>query len=110
MTLLELISGVAGEEDLCMLVCVCCLYEWRRYHELHAPTTLEGVFPNLNFFEAIGGFDFKEVFRFEKPHLFLAASTKAGASGQLRSFELSMWHEESQHSTNGRHVLREGRG
>ncbi|CAB1102246.1 unnamed protein product [Ectocarpus sp. CCAP 1310/34] len=68
MTLLASIGVVAGEEDLCMLWCVCCLYEWRRYHELLAPTTLEGVFPNLNFFEAIGGFDFKEVFRFEKPH------------------------------------------
>ncbi|CAB1111746.1 unnamed protein product [Ectocarpus sp. CCAP 1310/34] len=68
MTPLALICGVAGEEDLCMLLCVCCLYEWRRHHELLAPTTLEGLFPNLNCFEAIGGFDFKEVFRFENPH------------------------------------------
>lgn len=44
------------------------------YEQLVAPTTLEGVCPTHDFFEVIGGFDFKELFRFEKPHfLFLIA-------------------------------------
>ena len=38
----------------------------RRMDDLKKPTTLPGIVTQGNFVEVIGGFDFYEVFRFEK--------------------------------------------
>lgn len=38
------------------------------YQQLISPTTLPGLLPTHDFLEVIGGFDFKELFRFEKHH------------------------------------------
>lgn len=67
-TLLALLCGLAGEEDLCLLLSVYSLHRWSLYRQLVAPTTMEGICPNYDFFTVIGGFDFKELLRFEKPH------------------------------------------
>eukprot|EP00752_Nemacystus_decipiens_P016030 g14332.t1 len=42
------------------------MLKWRAYLELVAPTRLDGL--RYDFMEVLGGFDFKELFRFEKPH------------------------------------------
>lgn len=42
------------------------LLRWQMLEQLLTPTTIDGV--RMDFFEVIGGFDFKELFRFEKPH------------------------------------------
>ncbi|CAM9918539.1 unnamed protein product [Laminaria digitata] len=68
MTLLAVVCGAAGAEDLCLLLCAYSLYQWSLFQQLVSPTTLESVCPNYDFFEVIGGFDFKELLRFEKAH------------------------------------------
>ncbi|CAB1098009.1 unnamed protein product [Ectocarpus sp. CCAP 1310/34] len=82
--LLAVLCALAGEEDMFLVMAMFGLakleaYEelmaptileakLEAYEELIAPTILEGVCPMYNFFDAIGGLDFKELFRFEKPH------------------------------------------
>ncbi|CAB1100220.1 unnamed protein product [Ectocarpus sp. CCAP 1310/34] len=39
--------------------------KWRAFQELVAPTQLNGM--RHDFMEVLGGFDFKELLRFEKP-------------------------------------------
>ncbi|CAM9979863.1 unnamed protein product [Laminaria digitata] len=68
MTFLAVVCGAAGAEDLCLLLCDYSLYQWSLFQQLLSPTTLESVCPNYDFFEVIGGFDFKELLRFEKAH------------------------------------------
>eukprot|EP00903_Cladosiphon_okamuranus_P016328 g15058.t1 len=50
-----------------LVVAMFGLAKLEAYEELIAPTILAGVCPMHNFFDAIGGLDFKELFRFEKP-------------------------------------------
>lgn len=64
MTALAFILALRGERNLFLCVGAYSLLLWARYEELVAPTTIEGI--RYDFFEVIGGFDFKELFRFEK--------------------------------------------
>ncbi|CAB1099714.1 unnamed protein product [Ectocarpus sp. CCAP 1310/34] len=66
--LLAVLCALAGEEDMFLVMAMFGLAKLEAYEELIAPTILEGVCPMYNFFDAIGGLDFKELFRFEKPH------------------------------------------
>lgn len=68
MSMLALIVGVTGEEDLFVIFLLYSMYRWSLYRQLCTPTTLPGLRPLHDFFDAIGGFDFKELFRFEKHH------------------------------------------
>ncbi|CAB1116004.1 unnamed protein product [Ectocarpus sp. CCAP 1310/34] len=67
--MLCLACSVLGEEDMCLVLGALWLLKWRAYEELVRPTVLDGV--RYDFFEVLGGFDFKELFRFEKPHFLL---------------------------------------
>ncbi|CAB1101205.1 unnamed protein product [Ectocarpus sp. CCAP 1310/34] len=60
---LALLCALAGEEDLFLVMTMFGLVKLEAYQELVAPTTLQGVYPMYNIFDAIGGFDFKELFR-----------------------------------------------
>ncbi|CAB1105922.1 unnamed protein product [Ectocarpus sp. CCAP 1310/34] len=64
--MLAAVCGVLGEEDLLLVVGACWVVKWPAFQELVAPTHLDGV--RYDFMEVLGGFDFKELLRFEKPH------------------------------------------
>lgn len=64
--MLFVLCGALGEDELCVMMGALWLSKWRAYQELIRPTDLQGV--RYDFFEVLGGFDFKELFRFEKPH------------------------------------------
>ncbi|CAB1110302.1 unnamed protein product [Ectocarpus sp. CCAP 1310/34] len=66
--LLAVLCALAGEEDMFLVMAIFGVAKLEAYEELIAPTILEGVCPMYNFFDAIGGLDFKELFSFEKPH------------------------------------------
>ncbi|CAB1115709.1 unnamed protein product [Ectocarpus sp. CCAP 1310/34] len=66
--LVAVLCALAGEEDLFLVLSLLGLVQLEAYEELITPTILEGVYPTYNLFYAIGGMDFKELFRFEKPH------------------------------------------
>lgn len=63
-----LLCALAGEEDLFLAITMLGLVQLEAYEELMAPKILEGVCPMYHCFDAIGGLDFKEICRFEKPH------------------------------------------
>ncbi|CAM9620877.1 unnamed protein product [Hapterophycus canaliculatus] len=65
---LAVLCSTVGDDDLFLVMAAFGVLQLQGYEELVAPTTLEGVCPNHDYFEVIGGFDFKELFRFEKPH------------------------------------------
>ncbi|CAB1118668.1 unnamed protein product [Ectocarpus sp. CCAP 1310/34] len=50
---------------MCVMLGALWLLKWRAYREFILPTVLDGV--RYEFFEVLGGFDFNELFRFEKP-------------------------------------------
>ncbi|CAB1108179.1 unnamed protein product [Ectocarpus sp. CCAP 1310/34] len=64
--LLAVVCAALGEDDLFLVLGAYWMLKWRAYLELVAPTQLGGV--RYDFMEVLGGFDFKEVFRFEKSH------------------------------------------
>lgn len=66
LTTIAALCALVGQEDLFIVLGTYSLLRWRQYEELVAPTRIEGV--RVDFFEIMGGFDFKELFRFQKPH------------------------------------------
>ena len=66
LTTIATLCGLVGEEDLFLVLGMYSLLRWQMLEQLLAPTTIDGV--GMDFFEVNGGFDFKELFRFEKPH------------------------------------------
>lgn len=55
---------LADQEDVLLVMAVLGRHESMLNEEL-APTTLEGVYPHVDFYQGNGGFDFWEFFRFE---------------------------------------------
>lgn len=66
--MIALLAKLSDEEDVFLVISVMAVREFMLYHELVAQTTLQGIYPHLDFYQEIGGFDFWELFRFEKPH------------------------------------------
>lgn len=66
-----LMCALAGEEEIFLVLAAVAAEQLRAYEDLVQPTTLAGVYPDYDFMEVIGGFDFKELFRFEKPDFLL---------------------------------------
>lgn len=64
--LLCVLCGVAGEDDLSLVLAAVCMLKLKHLADLAKPTQWDGI--QHVFFEVMGGFDFKETFRFEKPH------------------------------------------
>ncbi|CAB1110146.1 unnamed protein product [Ectocarpus sp. CCAP 1310/34] len=64
--LLAAVCGALGEEDLLLVFGAYWVVKWRAFQELVAPTQLDGM--RYDFMEVLGGFDFKELLRFEQPH------------------------------------------
>ncbi|CAN0443399.1 unnamed protein product, partial [Laminaria digitata] len=65
---MALLWGISGEDDICAFFCFYSIYQWAMYRQLVEPTSFPGLCPQYDFFEVLGGFDFKELLRFEKPH------------------------------------------
>lgn len=63
---LSVICAALGEDGLFVVLGAWWVLKWGSYNDLVRPTVLDGV--RYDFFEVLGGFDFKELFRFEKPH------------------------------------------
>lgn len=68
---LAVLCALAGDDDMFLVMAGLSVLQLQEYEQLVAPTTLEGVCPTHDYMEVIGGFDFKELFRFEKPHFLL---------------------------------------
>lgn len=69
--MLALVAELAGEEDVFLVTALLAIRQLMLYRELVAHTTLPGIYPHLDFYQEIGGFDFWELFRFEKPHFLI---------------------------------------
>lgn len=65
------LCALAGQEEVFVFLHALAAQQLQAYEDLVQPTALAGVYPNHDFMEVIGGFDFKELFRFEKPDFLL---------------------------------------
>ncbi|CAN0388823.1 unnamed protein product, partial [Pylaiella littoralis] len=53
--LVALLAELSGEEEAFLLMATMGLHQYMLYEQLVAPTTLEGVYPHIEFFQEIGG-------------------------------------------------------
>ncbi|CAB1105988.1 unnamed protein product [Ectocarpus sp. CCAP 1310/34] len=84
-TTIAALCALVGGEDLFIVLGTYSLLRWQMYKQLVAATTIEGI--RFDYFERIGGFDFKELLRFEKPHFL----DLLGALQLPNTFEVSRW-------------------